>query len=104
MCFPTAHDKGNVFAVRLVLAHGKGNKQANGGNIRCEKIFAVRRGRNARQICLLCANIKTQGKLFFYRAFFFLPCAVENTHGKVSIIVWYLSFQFMFFSFPLSRV
>jgi hypothetical protein len=22
--FPKAHDKGNVFAVRLVLAHGKG--------------------------------------------------------------------------------
>jgi hypothetical protein len=27
------HSKGNVFAVRFVLAHGKGNGQANGGNV-----------------------------------------------------------------------
>jgi hypothetical protein len=84
MCFPTAHDKGNVFAVRLVLAHGKGNKQANGGNVRCEKIFAVRRGRNARQICLLCANIKTQGKLFFYRAFFFCRAPLKIHTAKLA--------------------
>jgi hypothetical protein len=31
--FPTTHDKGNVFAVRLVLAHGKGNEQVNGANV-----------------------------------------------------------------------
>jgi hypothetical protein len=31
--FPTAHDKHIVFAVRLVLAHGKDNAQANG----CER-------------------------------------------------------------------
>jgi hypothetical protein len=28
--FPTAHGKQIVFVVRLVLAHGKGNAQANG--------------------------------------------------------------------------
>jgi hypothetical protein len=28
--FPKAHGKGNVFVVRLVLAHGKGKARANG--------------------------------------------------------------------------
>jgi hypothetical protein len=29
VCFPTTYGKGKVFVVRLVLAHGKGNEQAN---------------------------------------------------------------------------
>jgi hypothetical protein len=31
--FPTTHGKGNIFAVRLVLAHGKDNEQGHGGNV-----------------------------------------------------------------------
>jgi hypothetical protein len=59
-------------------------------------MFAVRHKKNARQtIDLPCAKIKTHGKLFFYRAFFFtvrrgkcarqsssLPCARKYAHGK----------------------
>jgi hypothetical protein len=48
----TVHDKGNVFAVLLVLAHGIGNDQPNGGNVRCEKQ------------CLPCTMEKTHNKLF----------------------------------------
>jgi hypothetical protein len=80
--FPTAHNKGNVFAVRLLLVHSKDNEQSNGVTSGWKKMFVVRYEKNARQtICLSWANIKTHDKLFFYRAFF-LPCTMENTHGK----------------------
>jgi hypothetical protein len=38
---PTAHDKGVVFAVGLVLVHGKGNEHVNKGNSEWEKMFGV---------------------------------------------------------------
>jgi hypothetical protein len=79
----TAHDKGNVFAMLLVLAHGKGNDQPNMGNVRCEKQ------------CLPCGKEEMHDKLFFYWVFFFavrsakyarqsssLSCARKNEHGK----------------------
>jgi uncharacterized protein len=51
--FSTARGKGNVFVVCLVLAHGKGDEQANGVNGRWKKMFAMRQ--------------KTHGKLFVCR-------------------------------------
>jgi hypothetical protein len=85
VCFSIAHGKGNVFAVRLTLTHGKGDEQPNGVNVHYEKnvcrgpqrkrtanyLFAVRQNKNARQT-------------IFYRVFF-LPCAVENAHGKAPL-------------------
>jgi hypothetical protein len=45
--FSTARNEGNVFAVHLVLAHDKGDEQANEVNIRWKKMFVVRQ-KNAR--------------------------------------------------------
>jgi hypothetical protein len=61
----------DVFSVRLELAHDKDDEQTNGVNGRWKKMFVVRHKQNARQTNgLLCANIKTHGKLFFDPAFF----------------------------------
>jgi hypothetical protein len=51
-----AHGKGNVFVVRLGLAHGKGNEQGNRGQ------------RLVGKKCLSCVRGKTHGKLFVFRA------------------------------------
>jgi hypothetical protein len=67
------------------MAHGKDDEQPNGLTSTRKKMFVVRHKKNARQtIDLPCAKIKTHDKLFFYRAFF-LPCAVENAHGKAPL-------------------
>jgi hypothetical protein len=51
VCFPIAHDKGNVFAVRLVLAHGKDNEHLMG--VTSDGKNVCRAPKNARQtICL----------------------------------------------------
>jgi hypothetical protein len=68
--------------MHFFTAHGQGDEHANGVNGRWEKMFVVR-------------HIKTHGKLFIYRAFFFavhrgkcarqspsLPCARRYAHGK----------------------
>jgi predicted DNA-binding protein (MmcQ/YjbR family) len=77
------HGKQIVFAVRLVLAHGKDNAQTNGCEREYhrvgEKMFAVRQEKNARQtISLPCVEGKTHGKHFFCRVFFFAVCYGEN--------------------------
>jgi hypothetical protein len=60
--FWTAHGKGNGFAVRLTLTHGKDDEQPNGVNVALgKKMFAVRHYENARQTILLPG-------VFYYRA------------------------------------
>jgi hypothetical protein len=111
--FPTAHNKGNVFAVRLLLAHSKDNEQSNGVTSGWKKMFVVRYEKNARQtICLSCANIKTHDKLFFYRAFFCralwkIHMAKIKTHNKrpfphsdCHFSSFHLLFSFSYFIFP----
>jgi hypothetical protein len=44
VCFPTVHDKGEVFAMRLVLAHSKGDVQSN-----CCKLELCPVGKNIRR-------------------------------------------------------
>jgi hypothetical protein len=76
ICFPTAHGKGNVFVVHLVLVHGKGNEQANGckrGNVWWGKMFVVRQG-------------KTHCKLFVCRVFF-RHASWESRTTKVFFVV-----------------
>jgi hypothetical protein len=80
-CIPTAHGKGNVFVVHLVLAHSKCNIQANRGNVRWEKNLRCSKEKRMTNYLFAVRSIKTHGKLFFYPRFF-LPCAVKNTHGK----------------------
>jgi hypothetical protein len=65
------HGKQIIFAVRLVLAHGKDNAQTNG----CEREYHP-----VGEKCLPCAKKKTHVKLFLCRALrenarqtFFLP-------------------------------
>jgi hypothetical protein len=60
--FPTAHDKRNVFTMRLVLTHVKGNPRANG----------CKRGQRPMAEKLPCAKGKTHDKL-----------VEEKTHGKL---------------------
>jgi hypothetical protein len=64
--YSAAHGKGNLFTVRLTLTHGEGDEQPNGVNVRWGKNVCT--NKNARLFAV--RQIKTHGKLFFYRTFF----------------------------------
>jgi hypothetical protein len=74
VCFPIAHDKGNVFAVRLVLVHGKDNEHLMGVTSDGKK-------------CLSCAQKRTTNYLFAVKqhkntpqTIFFAGCSFAVRH------------------------
>jgi hypothetical protein len=90
-----------VFALRLVLAHGKGNKKnltltvGQGGNgRRWGKKFTVRqwkkrtakfaKKKRTAKFVFAVRQHKNARKHFFGRAFF-SPCVFEKTHGKAPL-------------------